>query len=473
MAESKKTMWGGRFAENPDDFMVEFGASIDVDIELLDVDIDGSVAWVKALGKAQLLTETEATAIIDGLDGVCTDLRARIADGSFVPDRTLEDVHMTVESMLIDRIGETGAKLHTGRSRNDQVALDERLYLKRAIPFLADRIAGCQQAIVEKAKHHVEDIVPSYTHLQQAQPVRLAHYLLAWFWMLERDRGRLNDCLERVDVLPLGSGAVAGSGFPVDRAYLAQLLGFSKISENSIDAVSDRDFMIELVSGISITMMHLSRIAEDLIIWSTAEFGFVCLSDRYSTGSSMMPQKKNPDSLELVRGKTGRVYGDLVSLLTVLKGIPFSYAKDMQEDKEPVFDAISTLDGCLRIVRGVIEEMTFVSERMLGSFDDAVFATDVADYLTAKGMPFRSAHAVAGSLVRWSVENCTPMRSIPLSVFRDFSPLFDEDVFYLFDLVKSADRRSLDGGTGREALGKQLKKAISILMRESGDEPQN
>jgi len=466
MGKTAGTMWGGRFDDAPDEFMVEFGASLDVDVELLDVDVEGSIAWAEALGRAGILDGGEVERIVRGLERVAEDMKTRLAEGTFVFDRKLEDIHMTVESRLTELIGETGAKLHTGRSRNDQVALDERLYLLRAIERITGRIRSVQEAVVKQAERHIDAVAPSYTHLQQAQPVRLGHYLMSWFWMLERDRMRFRDARERADLMPLGSGAAAGSGFPVDRAFLAERLGFSRISENSIDAVSDRDYILETLAASAVLMMHLSRMAEDLIIWSSAEFGFVVLPERYSTGSSMMPQKRNPDSLELVRGKTGRVYGNLVSLLTVMKGLPFSYCKDMQEDKEPLFDSLKTVEGCLRITGGVVEGVAFDTGKMESALDDAVFATDIADYLTRKGLPFRKAHEITGKLVKWCSENGVGMSGIPMSVLRSHSELFDESVGELFDLRRSADRRSLPGGTGKEPLVAQIEKAKNILGGE-------
>ena len=463
MTEKHKTMWGGRFSDNPDDFMVEFGASLDVDIELLEVDILGSMAWAEALGRIGIMNEDEVSAVVNGLTEIGGEITAQLAEGTFIFDRRLEDVHMMVESKLIERIGKTGAKLHTGRSRNDQVALDERLYLKRAIDRLTAHISSVQKVILVLAEKYTEAVVPSYTHLQQAQPVLLAHYLMSWFWMLDRDRDRFLDARKRADSMPLGSGAVAGSGFPVDREFLAEKLGFSAVSQNSIDAVSDRDFIVETLSAGSNLMMHLSRIAEDLIIWSSAEFGFADLPERYSTGSSMMPQKKNPDSLELVRGKTGRVYGNLMAVLTVMKGLPFSYCKDMQEDKEPLFDTLKTIEGCLRIIGGVVEGITFDTEKMTTAFDDTVFATDVADYLTKKGMPFREAHEVAGRIVRWTADHGVLMAEIPLEVYRDHSSLFEADIRELFDLNRSTDSRSVQGGTAREALAEQMRTAEDLI----------
>ena len=466
MGKRNKTMWGGRFSEAPDNFMVDFGTSLAVDIELLEVDIAGSIAWAEAIGKTGILSKGEVETIIDGLHKVCVKIKAQLESGTFVFDHTLEDVHMMVESHLIKLIGQVGAKLHTGRSRNDQIALDERLYLMEAVEHGSALLHSLQESIVKQAERHIDAVMASYTHLQQAQPIRLGHYLMSWFWMLERDRERFLDARKRIDTMPLGSGAVAGSGFKIDRTFLAEKLGFTKITENSIDAVSDRDFIIETLSDASILMMHLSRIAEDLIIWSSAEFGYVDIPERFTTGSSMMPQKKNPDPLELVRGKTGRVYGNLIALLTVMKGLPFSYCKDMQEDKEPLFDTLKTIDGCLRIMQSLVQDIEFNTVRMEEVFDDTVFATDIADYLTEKGIPFRKAHEIAGRLVRWSVENRMSMVEIPLEIFKNHSELFAEDVKELFDLRRSTDRRSLPGGTGKDALKEQIEQARGILLRE-------
>ena len=461
-----KPLWGGRFSEDPSQGMVEFGASIDVDIELLRVDILGSMVWAEALEKAGMLSSRERENIVSGLKEVQKFMETDIARPGYVFDRSMEDVHMTVEARLTALIGETGAKLHTGRSRNDQVALDERLYLLGALGSLGDSIRMLQESIVACAENHADDIVPSYTHLQQAQPVRLGHYLMSWFWMLDRDRERFLDTRKRADKCPLGSGAVAGSGFAVDREFIAEKLGFSGVTENSMDATSDRDYLVETLSAASILMMHLSRICEDLIIWSSAEFGFVKLSDRYSTGSSMMPQKKNPDSLELIRGKTGRVYGNLMALLTVMKGLPFSYCRDMQEDKEPLFDTLKTVSDCLMILNGVIRTMVFDTARMEAAIDRSIFATDLADYLTRKGMPFRKAHETAGKLVRWAQENETTLDRIPTEVYKKHSELFEDDIGKIFDLRVSADRRTVTGGTAKDALMKQIMQAKEILAKE-------
>jgi argininosuccinate lyase len=410
------SLWGGRFSDNQDSFMLEFGASIDFDIKLFEVDIQGSIAWAEALEKAGIISKKESETITGGLMEILVEIKKEIENGTFVFDKSIEDIHMTVEKRLTDKIGDTGAKLHTGRSRNDQVALDERMYLLGAIKKITGDITEFQRTIVAASEKYADTIIPAYTHLQQAQPVYLGHYLMSWFWMMERDKRRFIDSAKRTDFLPLGSGAVAGSGFEIDRRFLAEKLGFSGISENSMDAVSDRDYIIEFISAASILMMHLSRISEDLIIWSSVEFGFAELSERYSTGSSMMPQKKNPDSLELVRGKTGRVFGNLTTILTIMKGLPFSYCKDMQEDKEPMFDSIDTVIGCLRIINGVLSEISFKKDRFKQSIDDKIFATDIADYLTRKHLPFRKAHEIAGKLVKWSIENKIPMGKIPFEI---------------------------------------------------------
>ncbi len=460
----KKLMWGGRFSGKPDDFLMEFGSSIAVDIALLEFDVRGSIAWAEALGKAGILDCEEVTLIIGGLEKVEEKLKKDYADGSKPFDYSLEDVHMTVEAALTELIGDTGAKLHTGRSRNDQIALDERLYIKHALGVIIHAINELQTSILTKAEQHIETIAPSYTHLQQAQPIRLAHYIMSLFWMLNRDKARFGDAITRADSLPLGSGAVAGTGFEIDRAYLVEKLGFAAASENSIDAVSDRDYLIETLSCISILMTHLSRFAEDFIIWSSAEFNFAVMPDSYSTGSSMMPQKKNPDSLELIRGKTGRAFGNLMSLLTVMKGLPLTYGKDMQEDKEPLFDSVETAQGCLLIMKGVMDGIEFNTDVMASAFDESVFATDIADYLTRKGLPFRQAHEVVGELVKWSRNNDVALSAVPIDVLKSHSELFGDDVYGLFDLYASADNRMVEGGTGKKTLLEQFKHAKKQLV---------
>jgi argininosuccinate lyase len=459
----QKSLWGGRFGEDPSMAMVAFGSSIEVDIELLRVDILGSTVWAEALEKAGMLSKEEREKIVSGLLKVQKSLESDISKSRHGFNHSTEDVHMTVEAKLISLIGDTGAKLHTGRSRNDQVSLDERLYILGVLNSLDKDIRTLQKSIIDLAEKHIDDMAPSYTHLQQAQPVRLGHYLMSWFWKLQRDRERFNDTRKYTDKCPLGSGAVAGSGFDVDRKFIARKLGFSSITENSMDATSDRDFIIDTLSAASILMMHFSRISEDIIIWSSSEFGFVKLSDKFSTGSSMMPQKKNPDSLELVRGKTGRVYGNLMAILTVMKGLPFNYCRDMQEDKEPLFDSLKTVSDCILILNGVVRTMVFDTLRMEESIDRSVFATDVADYLTRKGMPFRKSHETVGKLIRWAQEKGKSLDTIPIDILQKHSDLFENDIYEKFDLRVSADSHKVAGGTGRDDLEKQIANARNIL----------
>ena len=463
--KTPKPLWGGRFGEDPALAMVAFGSSIAIDIELLQVDILGSTVWAEALEKAGIISSEECEKIVSGLKKVKKSIETDMAEPGYVFDNSTEDVHMTVEARLTQLIGETGAKLHTGRSRNDQVALDERLYILGTLEKLDKDIRTLQKSIVDSAGTHLNDMVPSYTHLQQAQPIRLAHYLMSWFWMLERDRERFKDARKRADKCPLGAGAVAGSGFGVDREFIAKKLGFSGVTENSMDATSDRDYIIEILSAASIFMVHFSRISEDMIIWSSSEFGFVKLSDKFSTGSSMMPQKKNPDSLELIRGKTGRVYGNLMALLTVMKGLPFNYCRDMQEDKEPLFDTLKTLEDCILIMNGVIRTMIFDTARMESAIDRNMFATDVADYLTRKGLPFRKSHDVVGKLVKWAQEKGITFDKIPMEIFKKYSVLFENDIMEIFDLRISADSRTVTGSTGLNELKKQIMKAGIILAK--------
>jgi len=450
---------GGRFRAAVDELMERFNASIGCDRRLLEVDIAGSLAHARALQQVGVLTEEEAEKIIAGLRQVREEMSA--GDYPFTAD--LEDVHMAVEKRLTEIVGPLGGKLHTGRSRNDQVSLDERLYLRQGILSLQERIRRLQKVLLDSAAEHQEVAVPGYTHLQQAQPILFSHYALSLFWMLERDYGRLADAWKRADSLPLGAGALAGSAFPLDRGFMARELGFSRVAPNSLDAVSDRDFLLEALSSVSILMMHLSRFCEDLIIWSSAEFGFVELADSFSTGSSMMPQKKNPDSLELIRGKTGRVYGDLMGLLATMKGVPLTYAKDMQEDKEPLFDGLETAEICLDVFTGVWETMSLRPERMEAAIDDGVLATDLADYLVRRGMPFREAHRVVGELVREVMESGRGLTELSLEELRRHSDLFEEDALGFLDVRRSMELRNIEGGTGPEAVRQQMEKARAVL----------
>ena len=441
--------------------MQDFSASIQVDGRLLEVDVEASMAYARGLHEAGVLDSDELERMLNGLGQVAEELRA--AAGELGPE--IEDIHMAVERRLIELIGPVGGKLHTGRSRNDQVCTDERLFVRAAVAQLQEQIRGVQTVLVTSAEDHMEVLLPGYTHLQQAQPILFSHYALALFWMLERDYGRLADVWKRADLLPLGSGALAGSAFPLNRQALADDLEFSSLASNSLDAVSDRDFLLELLGALAILMMHLSRYCEDLIIWSSSEFGFVVLADTYSTGSSMMPQKKNPDSLELVRGKTGRVYGDLLGLLTTMKGIPLSYSRDMQEDKEPLFDAVDTAMSSLQIFSGVWATMALRPHRMRESMDGNILATDLADYLVGKGIPFREAHRVVGELVLHCEGAGLDLTELSIEDLRGISPSFEEDAIALLEIGNSPDRRNLPGGTGRRAVADQLGHAKSILAR--------
>ncbi|HJN30507.1 MAG TPA: argininosuccinate lyase, partial [Candidatus Latescibacteria bacterium] len=415
--------WGGRFGTSTAQLMERFNASIGFDCRLMEVDIAGSCAYARTLTRAGLLTADECAQIIDGLEKVRDEMR----EPSYEFADHLEDIHMAVETRLTELIGPVGGKLHTGRSRNDQVNLDERLYLRTAIAATVGRIRQLQQVLVDFAADHTETILPGYTHLQQAQPILLAHYGLSLFWALDRDAQRLTDAADRADVLPLGSGALAGSAFPLDRSFMAQELGFSRVSPNSLDAVSDRDYFLEALSALSITIIHLSRYCEDIILWSSAEFGFVELDDAYSTGSSMMPQKKNPDSLELVRGKSGRIVGGLVSLLMTMKGLGLTYGKDLQEDKEPVFDAFDTIDDCLDVFTASWATMKVNVDRMESSIDAGALATDLADYLVRKGVPFRDSHHIIGQIVRSMLDEKRLLTDLTAEDLHNFDPHFEAD----------------------------------------------
>ena len=456
---SSNKPWGGRFATSTAALMERFNASIGFDRKLLQVDVAASAVHAKALARASILTQGECDQIVKGLECVRAELEAEEAELS----TSLEDIHMAVENRLVAMIGPLGGKLHTGRSRNDQVNVDERLYLREAIAVVVDRIKALQEALVKSASDCHDVVLPGYTHMQQAQPILFGHYALSLFWMLDRDRTRLQDTWGRANILPLGSGALAGSAFVLDREFMARELGFSRVSENSIDAVSDRDFLLEAMSALAILMMHLSRFCEDLIIWSSAEFGFVELDDAYATGSSMMPQKKNPDSLELVRGKTGRVYGNLLALLTTMKGLGLTYAKDLQEDKEPLFDSFETVNDCLDVFRSAWSSMVVCKDRMKAAIDDNILATDLADYLVDKGMAFRDAHRVVGEIVKDSLSAGVGIRVLDLPALRKHSDLFQKDALDALNVERSLERRNLYGGTGPKAVAEQLEKARLCL----------
>ncbi len=454
-------LWGGRFSGPTDALMRQFQDSIRFDVRLWEADIDGSMAYAKALAKVAIITTDESTQLQAGLAKV----RAEFSEGRFELKPADEDIHTAVERRLGELVGAVAGKLHTGRSRNDQVATDTRLWLKRQIVGLRQQLVDLQQVIIAQAIAHLNIIIPGYTHLQQAQPVRLSHWLLSYGWMLQRDKERLADLTRRVDVLPLGSGALAGNPLGIDRQFLATELGFATISANSMDGVSDRDYLLEFLSWAAIVQIHLSRLAEDLIIYSSREFGFIELADAYTTGSSIMPQKKNPDSLELIRGKTGRVIGNLMGLLTTLKGLPSTYNKDLQEDKEPLFDTIDTLNMTLPIAAGVMATLKVRPMAIDHALDSLMLATELADYLAKKGLPFREAHHLVGQIVQKSLELGTSLKTMPLSLYQQFSPLFEADIYEWLTFERAVDRRACHGGTGLEAVKAQLEQLQQLVIR--------
>jgi argininosuccinate lyase len=453
---SRDKLWGGRFTQPTDKFVEEFTASIDFDKRLYRQDIRGSMAHARMLAKQGIISSGDMEEIIAGLE----DILSRIEEGSFDFSVSLEDIHMNIEARLTEKIGEAAKRLHTARSRNDQVALDIRLYLRDEILEINDYLRRLTDSLLHQAERHLGVIMPGYTHLQTAQPVLFSHHMLAYLEMFGRDRGRMEDCLKRLNVLPLGAGALAGTTFPIDREYAAELLGFAGVTRNSLDTVSDRDFALEFLAAASILMMHLSRFSEELIIWSTSEFRFVELSDSFCTGSSIMPQKKNPDVPELVRGKTGRIYGNLMALLTVMKGLPLAYNKDMQEDKEPLFDTIDTVKGCLKVFADMIGEMRLNTERMLaaagGGFSTA---TDVADYLVRKGLPFRDAHEIVGKAVHYCVENDMDLTDLTIAEWQVFSEKIGEDILSAITLDASVSARSATGGTSPVRVKEEIERA--------------
>jgi len=436
-------------------------ASIPFDQRLYPQDIQGSIAHAKMLAKQGIIADSEAETIIKALDSI----REEIEQGKFQFKTQLEDIHMNVEARLFEKIGDVAGKLHTARSRNDQVALDLRLFLKEEIHETINRLTNLQRAILELAEANKAVIMPGYTHLQQAQPVLLAHHLLAYFDMFQRDKERFGDCLKRVDILPLGSGALAGVSYPVDRQFLAQELGFREVSTNSLDAVSDRDFAIEFEASAAIAMMHISRLAEELVLWSSDEFGFIEIGEEYTTGSSIMPQKKNPDVAELARGKTGRVYGNLMAVLTAMKALPLAYNRDMQEDKEGLFDTIDTLHSSLEVFAEMVKTIKVNAKRIRQVIKDYILATDLADYLVKKGLPFREAHGVIARLSEYAIANDKTFRELALSEYHNFSPLFGEDV-YNITLESSVASRNIVGGTAPQQVERALKRAGNLLEHE-------
>jgi len=457
--DKEKKLWGGRFKEQTDKLVEEFTESVSYDKRLAPYDIAGSTAHVKMLAKQGILTEEEADKIVEGLNKVLQEIES----GKFEWKKELEDVHMNVEKRLTEIVGPVGGKLHTGRSRNDQVATDVRLFVRKEIEEILELLKALRRAFVKQAEENLDAVMPGYTHLQIAQPVLYAHHMLAYYQMFKRDEERFRDTLKRVNVSPLGSAALAGTSYPLDREYAAQLLGFDSVSRNSMDAVSDRDFVAETIFNCAMVMMHLSRLSEELILWSTEEFGFVELPDAFCTGSSIMPQKKNPDVSELTRGKTGRVYGDLMAILTILKGLPLTYNRDLQEDKEPLFDAIDTVKMALKVNALVVEGMKPKKERMREQARKGFsLATDLADYLAKKGLPFREAHRVVGQLVAYCLDQGKTLEDLSIEEFRKFSPLFEEDVLSLMSVEGSVNSRNVLGGTARE----QVVKEIERIKRE-------
>jgi argininosuccinate lyase len=458
----RKKPWGGRFEGDTHPKVEAFTASIEFDQRLAPHDIAGSIAHAQMLAKCGILSKKEMDAIVGGL----TEIRAEIEQGVFRTDPALEDIHMHIEQRLREKVGDVAGKLHSGRSRNDQVALDLRLYLREAIGQIREGIRNLQAGLVAKAEVNLETIMPGYTHLQRAQPLLLAHHLLAYFEMFQRDRDRFSNCLTRVNVLPLGAGALAGTTLPIDRAYVAKLLDFPKIAANSEDAVSDRDFAIEFLACCAILSMHISRLAEEFILWASAEFGFIELPDAFATGSSMMPQKRNPDVAELARGKAGRVYGSLMALLTLLKGLPLSYNRDLQEDKEPVFDAVDTIWPTLEVLRSMLKAIKIRPERMrTAAAEGYLNATDLAEYLVTKGVPFREAHEIVGRIVRECVEEGKRLEDLPLDRLRHFSRAFGTDVVKYIRLEACIERRKSAGGTNSRLVADAIREAKFLLRR--------
>ncbi|MCR4587856.1 MAG: argininosuccinate lyase [Lachnospiraceae bacterium] len=456
-------LWGGRFTKETEQAVYDFNASILFDQRLIHQDITGSIAHCTMLCKQKILTEAERDAIIKGLK----EIEADTANGSLVITSAYEDVHSFVEANLIERIGDTGKKLHTGRSRNDQVALDMRLYVKEQVQETDMLLKELLETLVSLMEEHIETYMPGFTHLQKAQPTTLAHHMGAYFEMFRRDRERLSDLLKRMDYSPLGAGAFAGTTYPLDREYTASLLGFSGATRNSMDSVSDRDYVIEYLSALSLIMMHLSRFSEEMILWNSNEYRFVEIDDAYSTGSSIMPQKKNPDIAELVRGKTGRVYGALMSMLTTMKGIPLAYNKDMQEDKEMTFDAIDTVNHCIPLFNGMMRTTTFRKNVMEKSaMKGFTNATDAADYLVMKGVPFRDAHGIIGRLVLFCIDEEKAIDDLSLEKLKEFDPHFEADVFDAISLKTCVEKRLTKGAPGKQVMEEEIRECREYLDRK-------
>ena len=462
-------LWGGRFTKQTDQLVFDFNASITFDKRLFHEDVTGSIVHATMLAKQGILTEEERKSIVEGLTGILED----VDDGTLAIDETQEDIHSFVEATLIDRIGDAGKKLHTGRSRNDQVALDMRLYTRARVAEIDGLLKKLLEAILDTMENNLDTYMPGFTHLQKAQPITLAHHYGAYFEMFKRDRQRLSDIYKRMNYCPLGAGALAGTTYPLDREYTARLLHFEGPTLNSIDSVADRDYLIEFLSALSTIMMHLSRFSEEIIIWNSNEYQFVELDDAYSTGSSIMPQKKNPDIAELVRGKTGRVYGALMALLTTMKGLPLAYNKDMQEDKEMAFDAMDTAADCVTLFTGMIQTMKFRKDRMAKSaMNGFTNATDAADYLVGKGVPFRDAHGIIGRLVLYCIEKDTSIDALSLEELRSISDKFDEDIYDAISLKTCVEKRLTIGAPGEKMMKQVIEKNKVYLKNDAIEEYQ-
>jgi argininosuccinate lyase len=450
----EKKLWGGRFAAGPVSSVEAFTASIDIDSRLYRHDIMGSIAHAKMLGKQGIIPARDAQKIVRGLKTI----EAEIEQGIFRFSATDEDIHMNIERRLTEKIGPAGRMLHTARSRNDQVALDMRLFLREEVGLVINAVKGLQRELAAAAKRHIDVVMPGYTHLQRAQPILLAHHLLAYHDMFERDRQRFSEALQRINVLPLGSGALAGTTFPIDRAYVAKLLGFPRVSKNSIDAVSDRDFLLEFLAASAILFVHLSRLADEWVLWSSQEFSFIELPDEYCTGSSMMPQKKNPDVPELIRGKTGRVFGHLQALLTIMKGLPLAYNRDLQEDKIPMFDTVDTVKASLQMMREIVGRVKVKGARTLAAAQDGFMnATDFADYLVDRGVPFRSAHEIAGRVVQHCIGQGQRIEELALDQLKGYSNKIEKDIYPYLSVEAAVERRRALGGTARSNVLRRLK----------------
>ena len=470
--DNHAALWHGRFLEGPDAAAVSFETSIKDDLRMAMVDIEGSINHAKMLCKQNLISKEEECKIIEGLESIKQDLlNGKTSDGKeFKIDLSAEDIHSFIEATLTDRVGEPGKKVHTGRSRNDQIALDEKLYLRHQVSVLKKELNNAVSVLIEIAKNQKNTLIPGFTHMQHAQPVTLAHHLCAWAWMFYRDYKRICDSESRIDFSPIGACALAGSGLPLDREYEAEINGFSNVTLNSLDTVSDRDYYLEVISDLSIIQMHLSRMCEEIVYWATTEFGFIDLSEKWSTGSSIMPQKKNPDFAELIRGKTGRVYGDMIALFTMMKGLPLSYDRDMQEDKSSFFEAYDTVVSSLRIFSEMVRTAKWNEKKMSESCEGGFLnATDVADYLVRKGMPFRTAHGVSAKLVRSAIEKNCKLEEIDFSEYKKASPLFENDIFDLITSKKCVEIRNITGGPASE----QVQKQIDILEKFVQDNIKN